>query len=134
MKMHIYKEPDEGVKICSFEGEFPCFCLDKTNCICFFKDKHSTIISTLRLAELSLQVCEVKEVDSVVYSDYLYSAQNHRIKLNLEKMKDNPLFLKPYREGIGSAIDGCSREANPYEDDSLEHDFWDVGYFHRTDY
>jgi hypothetical protein len=134
MKMHIYQQQAADVKICYFEGEVPCFCLDKKNCICFFKDQKSQIISKNRLTEFSLQELEVKEVDAVVFDDYLHFAQDQRIKNVIERFKENPLYIKTYREGISAAVDGLSRESNPYEENTLEYDFWDVGYFHRTDY
>lgn len=135
MKMHIYKETDNGDQVCYFEGEMPCFHIDSANHVSFYKDKNAPYISNFKKLESVFTRHEIKDVETSTFTTLLDKAQKHRTDDAVKRMlKENPFFLRPYREGVEAAEKGITRENNPYDEKELESDFWDAGFFHRSDY
>jgi len=101
----------------------------------FYKLNEVIVHSDVHMLERHFPTHEIREVSQQLWQSYLSQAQTHRIHDSMDKMmRENPSSIKPYREGVSAAEDGSKRDANPYPKQSIEFDFWDIGYSHRTDY
>lgn len=135
MKLHIFRDTTQSESVCCFEGQQACFSMDGHNNIRFYSLNDILVRSDMTGLERRFPTHEIREVDQQMWKHYLDQAQTHRIHDSMAKMmRENPSGIKPYREGVCAAESGLSRQDNPYSQDSIEFDFWDIGFSHRTDY